>query len=73
MLKLLIYGIIYSLLFREIYSVVLYDLYGEKNEYMKKRERAARQADCPQRFKASKIIPAHIEACNCPRSIHQNF
>ena len=55
MLKLLIYGALFVLLFREIYSVVLFDLYGEVSEskkrlLQKEQERAARYADRPHEF-----------------------
>lgn len=58
MLKLLINGIIYILLFREIYAVVLYDLYGEKTEYRKKRKRAARRTDRPQVISRTTVNPS---------------
>ena len=60
MLKLLINGIIYILLFREVYAVVLYDLYGEKTGHMKKRERAVRRADRPHRISRTTVNPSSL-------------
>ncbi len=65
MLKLMIYAILYILLFREIYAVVLHDLYGEdsgrQTEHYDEQKRAARRTDRPQEFMGSAILPRSLE------------
>lgn len=64
MLKMLVYAVVYILLFREIYAVVLHDLYGEESDRHRPSEseqkRAVRYADRPQEFMGS-VHPRSLE------------